>query len=340
MSLFKRKDSPNWWIKLNHNGQRIQQSTGTTDRAKAEEYHDKLKASLWDQARLGIKPRRTWKEAVIRWLAETSDKATHKDDVKKLQWLDPFLRDKLLDEIRQDVIDIIRQAKLKEASKSTVNRYLALVRSILIRSRDEWEWLDVAPKIRLFKESQGRERALTVEQAGRLLNELPLHQREFVAFALATGLRQRNVLELEWMQVNLDLRHAWVSGAKSKNRHPISVPLNEAAMSVLIRQIGKHPTRVFTFNGKPIKQANTHAWQHALKRAGIEDFRWHDLRHTWATWQRQAGTPTHELQRLGGWRTGAMVERYAHLAPDHLAEAASRLDPVLNGYVLATHTNK
>lgn len=84
----------------------------------------------------------------------------------------------------------------------------------------------------------------------------------------------------------------------------------------------------------------THAWQHALKRAGIEDFRWHDLRHTWATWQRQAGTPTHELQRLGGWRTSVMVERYAHLAPDQLAEAASRLDSVFNGYVLATDTSK
>jgi len=74
----------------------------------------------------------------------------------------------------------------------------------------------------------------------------------------------------------------------------------------------------------------------ALKRAGITDFRWHDLRHTWATWQRQAGTPTHELQRLGGWRTGAIVERYAHLAPEHLAIAAGRLDSTFKGYDLAT----
>ena len=56
MSLFKRKDSPYWWVKLNHKGRRLQQSTGTADNAKAQEYHDKLKASLWDQERLGIKP--------------------------------------------------------------------------------------------------------------------------------------------------------------------------------------------------------------------------------------------------------------------------------------------
>jgi integrase len=58
----------------------------------------------------------------------------------------------------------------------------------------------------------------------------------------------------------------------------------------------------------------------------ITEFRWHDLRHTWATLHRQNGTPTHELQRLGGWKTTAMVERYAHRGPDHLANAASRID--------------
>jgi integrase len=74
----------------------------------------------------------------------------------------------------------------------------------------------------------------------------------------------------------------------------------------------------------------------ALKRAGIENFRWHDLRHTWASSHRQVGTPTHELQRLGGWRSSVMVERYAHLASDHLTKAAGRLDSLLDGYDLAT----
>lgn len=331
MSLFKRKDSPNWWIKLTaRNGRRIQQSSGTQDRLKAQELHDKLKAALWDQERLGIKPQRSWREAVVRWLEETSDKATHKEDRRKLVWLHSLLADLMLNEITLEVIDAIRAAKLKDSSKATVNRYLALVRAILIRARDEWEWIDRAPKVRLFKETNSRERALTPEQAKTLLGELPEHQREVVLFALATGLRQSNVLRLEWAQVNLEQRHAWVRGTESKNRRPISVPLNETAMAVLQRQAGKHPTRVFTYLGKPMNSANTKAWKAALKRAEVQDFRWHDLRHTWATWQRQAGTPTHELQRLGGWRTGAMVERYAHLAPDHLAMASSRLDSVLH----------
>jgi integrase len=287
-----------------------------------------------------VKPRRAWKEAVVRWLAETSDKATHDGDIKKLRWLDAFLGKLMLDEITLDVIDRVKSERLKTVSKSTVNRYLAVVRSILLRARDEWEWIDKAPKVKLFREPPGRERSITVEQAEALLRELPAHQRDVVLFTLATGLRQSNVLRLEWSHVNLESGHAWVDADQSKNRRPIAVPLNLKALEVLRRQIGKHPARVFTYAGRPLDRANTHAWQKALKRAGIENFRWHDLRHTWATWHRQSGTPTHELQRLGGWRTSVMVERYAHLAPDHLATAANRLDSLLGGYDLATLEKK
>ena len=309
MSLYKRKDSAVWWVKITISGKTIQRSTGSKSKCEAQEYHDRLKTHLWEQERLGLKAKHSWQEAVVRWINETSDKSTHLEDKSKLAWLDKYLGDLMLDEINLDHIDKIRSEKLKEATKSTVNRYLALVRSILIRARDEWEWIQRVPKIRLFKETNNRERSLTVEQAKTLLNELPLHQQETVLFALATGFRRSNLVKMARSQINLELRHAWVKATQSKNGKPIAIPLNEIALEVLRRQIGKHPTRVFTFRGKPFKAANTKAWVEALKRAGIEDFRWHDLRHTWATWQRQAGTPTHELQRLGGWKTAAMVER-------------------------------
>ncbi len=336
MSLYKRNDSPHWWVKISQSGRKIQHSTGTEDKSQAQEYHDKLKASLWEQQRLGVKPRRAWKEAVVRWLAETSEKVTHQEDVRKLRWLDPFLGSLMLDEITLDVLSAIKAEKLKIAGKPTVNRYLALVRAIFLRARDEWEWIDRTPKVKLFKEGPGRERSITPEQVVALLAELPLHQRDVVVFALATGLRQSNVVGLEWSHVKLETGHAWVGADQSKNRKPIAVPLNATAQGVLRRQLGKHRERVFTFRGKPLGWANTRAWRNALKRAGIENFRWHDLRHTWASWHRQSGTPTHELQRLGGWRSSVMVERYAHLAPDHLATAANRLDSLLGGYDLAT----
>jgi integrase len=100
------------------------------------------------------------------------------------------------------------------------------------------------------------------------------------------------------------------------------VPLNDTAVDVVRAQRGRHPAHVFTYEGKPIKQVSTAAWYKALKRAGIENFRWHDLRHTWASWHVQGGTPLFPLRELAGWETEKMVRRYAHLAADHLAAYA------------------
>lgn len=131
-------------------------------------------------------------------------------DVRKLRWLDPFLGALMLNDISLEVIDAIKAEKLKAAGKPTVNRYLALVRALLLRAPDEWEWIAKAPRVKLFKEGPGRERSITVEQAATLLGELPAHQRDVVIFALATGLLQSNVLGLEWSRVNLEAGHAWV----------------------------------------------------------------------------------------------------------------------------------
>jgi hypothetical protein len=82
---------------------------------------------------------------------------------------------------------------------------------------------------------------------------------------------------------------------------------------------------VFTFRGKRLANANTRTWRAALKACGIEDFRWHDLRHTWATWLRQNDVPTWVLQELGGWKSETMVRRYAHMSVKHLQPYADQL---------------
>jgi site-specific recombinase XerC len=82
---------------------------------------------------------------------------------------------------------------------------------------------------------------------------------------------------------------------------------------------------VFTYAGRPIWQVNTKHWRAALKRAGITDFRWHDLRHTWASRLRQNDVPTWVLQELGGWKSEAMVRRYAHMSTKHLQPYADQL---------------
>ena len=82
---------------------------------------------------------------------------------------------------------------------------------------------------------------------------------------------------------------------------------------------------MFTYNNHPVTRCNNHAWRKALLRAGISDFRWHDLRHTWASWHVQNGTSLQELQQLGGWSSFEMVLRYAHLSSEHLKRASERV---------------
>ncbi len=330
MSLYKRGKT--WWISFTTpGGERIRRSAGTADKSQAQELHDKLKAEAWRVHKLGEKPRYTWDDAGYKYLIESQHKATHHEDKAKLRWLQNHLRGKPLVEIDRELIARIGDVKAKEASPATANRYLALIRSILRKAALEWEWIDKVPRVRLYKEAKRRVRWLTPNDVQRLLGELAPHQRDMVVFALSTGLRQSNVVELEWSQVDMARRVAWIHPDQAKARRAIHVPLNSTAMDVLTRQLGKHPSRVFTYRGRPIAWANTRQWREALKRAGIEDFRWHDLRHTWASWLAQEGTPLNVLQELGGWESETMVRRYAHLAPPQLVEHAERIAAKLDG---------
>jgi integrase len=113
--------------------------------------------------------------------------------------------------------------------------------------------------------------------------------------------------------------------------------LNEDALAVLRRRVEKHPEYVFTYQGMPVERCTTKAWKRACERAGIENFRWHDLRHTWASWHVQSGTSLQELMELGSWATHEMVMRYAHLAADHLRAAACRIDGTFTSQSAKVH---
>jgi integrase len=250
MSLRKRGGI--WWVDVvAPNGERIRRTAGTANKALAQEFHDRLKSELWRIAKLGEKPQRTWNEAVVRWLKEKSHKATIKGDVNALRWLDAFLGGKDLAIISRATLDQIADEKLaRGCSNATVNRTLALVRAILRKCVNEWEWLERAPQVRLFPEPTRRIRALTHEEAQRLLAELPEHLADMAAFSLATGLRASNVTGLQWQQVDLTRQLAWVHPDQAKARRAISVPLNGEAMALVRKQVGKHPTNVFSFRGR------------------------------------------------------------------------------------------
>lgn len=329
MSLFKRGNI--WWVRFSTpDGQQIRKSAETANKRLAQEYHDRLKSGYWRASKFGDKPRRTWEEAVERWLIEKQgEKVTLDDDIGHLRRAHPHVSGRYLDQINKDVLDILTQSRLSDGvSHATVNRMLEIVRAILRRAEREWEWLEHAPHVRMMPKTKRRVRWLTNEEARRLLKELPEHLAAMAQFSLATGLRQANVVNLAWSQVALDRQCAWIHADQAKAKKAIPVPLNNDAVQVVRQQIGKHSTRVFTYKGKPVTKANNHAWRKALVRAGIENFRWHDLRHTWASWHVQQGTPLYVLQELGGWSDYEMVRRYAHLSVEHLAEYAESLPTI------------
>jgi integrase len=133
------------------------------------------------------------------------------------------------------------------SGSSTVSfwyRYLALVRAVLKRVAGPWQWIEKAPTVSLYAEAKRRVRWLNKEEATRLLDALPTHQKQLTRFALATGLRQANVLGLKWSDVDMERRTAWVHADEAKGGEAIGVPLNDEAVAVLREELGKHPLRV------------------------------------------------------------------------------------------------
>jgi len=314
-----------WWLDYpGADGKRILVTSGTRDKEKAKELRDKLVHEVWLVKRLGSKQRHTWKEAVVRWLDEKQHKKSIKTDIIRLKYLHLHFSPLYLDEITVDLVNKVKSDYLKSGVKhSTLNRMLALIRSILRAAKNEWEWLDRAPSIKLTPEPKRRVRWLKPEEIARLMAELPEHLKAMAQFSLATGLRESNVTQLKWEQVDMQRHCAWIYADQAKAGQAIPVPLNQNAIDVIRSQIGKNAVYVFTFDGKPVTRANNKAWRKALKRAGIYDFRWHDLRHTWASFHMMNGTPLSVLQELGGWESADMVRRYGHLSSQHLAAFAS-----------------
>jgi len=324
MALYKRGNT--WWISISHRGRRIQQTTGTEDRLAAQQYHDKFKAELWKSDKLQEKPKKTWKEAVVQWFSEMRHKRSLSTDRLHIKWLDKYLGNFYLEDITKDVLDEIARIREVEGAKpATVNRRMALVRAILRKAANEWEWINKAPLVRMRKVENKRIRWITREEAASLIATLPSHLAVMATFSLATGLRRSNVTGLKWQDVDLNRRHVLIHPDQAKTKKAIPVPLNDDAIAVLKGQLGQHHEYVFTYHGNRIIQCSTKAFRAALKRVGIKNFCWHDLRHTWASWHVQNGTSLQELQMLGGWASFDMVLRYAHLSSDHLRNAANRI---------------
>ena len=270
-------------------------------------------------------------DAVNRYNAEKFDKKTFQNDQYAFMHLMLFFRESTLDQINMNTLWPFIHHRLLSVKNSTINRELEVVRHLLNLAHKEWLCLDAVPFIRMLKESPPRVRFLTQPEADRLLMALPHHLQPVVQYALATGCRRGEILNLEWSRVDLRRHVTWLEHGTTKNGAARGIPLNRDAMIALQMAKSRNARWVFTYMNNPMVGIGS-AFKKALKRAEIKNFRFHDLRHTWASWHVMSGTPLYDLMTLGGWKTMDCVQRYAHLAPEHLATAASRIERKLINY--------
>lgn len=229
------------------------------------------------------------------------------------------IRDNYPDRAIADVTDESLRLAFPGMSAGTWNRYLSVIIAALRQSHENHG--SPAPKLKKRRTPSGRLRFLTEAEWLTLRPRLPAHMLPMVEFSLATGLRQANVLGLRWDEIAPGMKSMTVMVKDRKGRKPLTIPLSAWAREVLKARIGQHADFVFTYAGKRLGSPKK-GFGSAVTAAGIKPITWHGLRHTWASWQVQAGTPLKAVQELGGWASIEMVMVYAHLAPGHLAQYA------------------
>lgn len=328
MPLYKRDDSPFWWVRL---GRKTRESTGvlhaSEPKSKAEEYERVLKERLWRREKLGDRGAISFDEAAQRWL--DSSARPKKRDRELLAWLSPSIGVEAVSDVADPAaIEEIRKDGLTEGwSHSTVDRLMGTVSAVLRDCLRRGE-LERAPMVPMYRAPREEPRFLTPPELDRLCWKLPMHLALAARVAVHSLLRMRAMLRLTWDRVDLIERRAWIPSAHMKAARSFGLPLNEEALRALraLRWIsGPDNPYVFTWFGKPIDDCNTLAFQEAVRAAGLVPFRWHDLRHTGASWAVQSGVTLPELMLLGDWRDYRSVLRYAHLAPSQAASAAERI---------------
>lgn len=335
MSIFKHPESGVWFVDLTlTSGARIRRSTRTKDRKAAQEYHDRLKVETWRVEQLGVKTEYTFDEAALMYLKTCSGLRDYTSKVDQMRyWVSQF-KGKTLRSLTTDAImnavptyKRVQSGPALPMAPATKNRYLATL-SKLLSTCAKRGWISSVPHIEKFDEAEIRESFLTQEQAQALVNALPEGwMRDVTTFALMTGMRAGEILSLEWKQVDLGRNLVSVLASKAKSGSSRPVPLNANAREVIERRAGQHEQFVFARCGVETHEIDQRVFKRALKEVGLPaTFRFHDLRHTWASWHAQAGTPLLMLQRAGGWKTLAMLNRYAHLNADHLAEMSRAVE--------------
>lgn len=335
MGLMKRNKV--WWMSFIYQGRQIRRSTGTTDKRLADAILSKVKVQIAEGQFFEVREERerTFREMMDRYLKERSVGKSPKSALRDrgaLNHLLPVFGELVLANITpKRLAGYKAQRRLEQAAPATINKELQLVRHAFNLAMREWEWCRENPMHRVSMEPVRNEvdRWLTPNEEERLMAASSPWLREVIVFALNTGMRQGEILNLQWQDV--DFTRSTLVVMKSKNGTRRTIPLNAKVYELLASKqgaTGASQGRVFTTPlGNPLKvRFLVREFCDARNRAGIPDFRFHDLRHTFATRLVQRGIDLYKVQRLLGHKTSHMTQRYAHHSPESLREGVNVLN--------------
>lgn len=337
---YKRKGSPYWWASYLERGKRIRRSTGTADIAEAKALEAQWRTYAYKEQHWDIKQPRAFEEVMVEYL-KGSQHLRSIDTLKmQTQNLRGFFADRVVgDLVGQDIKAYVRYRREAGRANATINRELAALSSAINYCNREWDWdLPNPVKGRMLQEPHHRERYLTRAETGRLITEARKLRHgdvlaDFIELAVHTGCRRGELLGLEWNRVMLESgKEALTLNARhTKSGKPRQIPLNATAVGVIRRRAAwranNAPDATWVFarpNGGPVKSLRN-GFEKAAERAGLDDLRIHDLRHTAASWLVTDGVPLEIVKELLGHSSITMTERYAHLAPHRVREAVNLL---------------
>lgn len=220
-----------------------------------------------------------------------------------------------------DIVECRDALKASGLSGATCNRYLAALSHVYSVALRDWELVDRHPvrQVRRYRESRGRVRYLSDEERVRLFLECRFsrnrHLYAAVVLSLCTGCRQGELIGLPWRNVWLSRRT--VLFGETKNDQPRTVPLATPAIEVL-EALPRRTVLVFPGSFRT-------AWENARDRAGLVDFRWHDLRHSCASYLAMSGASLADIAEVLGHKTLEMTKRYTHLSPPHTRRVMDKM---------------
>lgn len=290
-TLFKKNDK--WWADYTVNGKRIRKPISTSKKEAQKFLTDMDSKILHKKYSLPIDNKMTLISLVKKYMEEYSiHKRSFITDASLSKPIVRHLGSILIHEISKKMVMEYRNIRKSEGSErrkrsvseTTLNREVALLRNVLNKAV-EWEYLSFNPihGVKLVKE-EIKERILTISELQKLADLAPCPLKYFILVAINTGMRRNEILTLEWDRVNLESGFIYV--AKTKTGIPREIPLNDALLSLLKKLRNDEPFSKYVFTNpstnKPYNEIKT-AWKSLLKRAGINDFRFHDLRHNFAT---------------------------------------------------------